>query len=427
MFRPNIGLQGELPTADGYSAGRKGEDMRVDTDSKINAVFQLQWQSASAGHTEMLHANKVNVWRDLLPEALVGSMMGAQQGDSVHVEFAPGEVIEKSKPSGRLRVNNDQFDRSFLPDREMNPRVGRFYPRGLLRGVPGIFRVNMEPFRCRSANNGHIDVDFNHPLADRKLSLTMMVGNVERKENERGGTCTDWVESVTAGPGMQARIPDKPTDYFSDNPFQREDERPDPEFYARPRMVQHLDDTAVEMVQTIYGRHLKEGMRVLDLMGSWQSHIPQNLHLDALVGVGLNEVELKRNPRLTGYEVKDLNADPQLPFSEDSFDAAVCTVSVEYLSDPMAIFREIHRVLSPGGVFVVTFSNRWFPPKAIRLWQELHEFERMGLVLEYFLQSAPYRDLHTYSVRGLPRPRNDRYYPTHLRSDPVYAVWGRKQ
>jgi len=400
--------------------------MRVDTDSKLDAVFQLQWQSEAAAHTEMLHAERVNVWRDLLPEALVDGMMGAQQGDSVHVTFAPGGAVERAKPSRLLRVKSGQFDRSFLSDREMSPRVGRFYPRGLLQGVPGIYRVNMEPFRCRAVNNGHIDVDFNHPLSDRDLSLTMMIGNVERKKTERGGTSTDWLESVAAGPGMQARISGTPTDYFSDNPFRREDERPDSEFYARPRMVQHIDDTAIEMVQTIYGRHLKEGMRVLDLMSSWQSHIPQNLHLDALVGVGLNEVELKRNPRLTGYEVKDLNAEPRLPFSDGGFDAAVCTVSVEYLNNPMEVFREIYRVLSPGGVFLVTFSNRWFPPKAIRLWRELHEFERMGLVLEYFLRSAPYRDLRTYSVRGLPRPRNDRHYPAQLCSDPVYAVWGRK-
>jgi SAM-dependent methyltransferase/FKBP-type peptidyl-prolyl cis-trans isomerase 2 len=393
----------------------------------MDAVFQLQWNSEAAEHTEMLHAEKVNIWRDLLPEPLLERIQGSEQGDRFIMKFAPGEAIAGADPSRMLRIKNGQFDRGFLPGRSLTPRVGRFYPRGLLRGVPGIFRVNMEPFRCQGVENGHVDVDLNHPLADRNLSLSVMVGNVERKESERGGTSMDWMEAVTTGPGMQSRIPGTPTDYFSDTPFRREDENPDTEFYQRPRMVQHIDDTAIEMVQAIYGRHLREGMRVLDLMSSWQSHIPENLSLQSLVGIGLNEVEMKRNPHLTAHEVQDLNADPNLHFPDASFDAAICTVSVEYLVDPIRVFQEVFRLLAPGGTFVVTVSNRWFPPKAIRLWTELHEFERMGLVLEYFLQSAPYRDLHTYSVRGLPRPRNDRYYPSQRWSDPVYAVWGRKR
>jgi hypothetical protein len=51
----------------------------------------------------------------------------------------------------------------------------------------------------------------------------------------------------------------------------------------------------------------------------------------------------------------------------------------------------------------------------------------MGLVLEYFIRSGRFKDLHTYSIRGLPRPHNDKYYPDLRYSDPVYAVWGRKR
>jgi SAM-dependent methyltransferase len=101
-------------------------------------------------------------------------------------------------------------------------------------------------------------------------------------------------------------------------------------------------------------------------------------------------------------------------------------LSIEYLVDPMAIFEEISRVLRPGGQFIVTFSNRWFPPKAVSIWSELHEFERMGLVLEYFLRSGRFNHLHTYSMRGLPRPHGDKYFPSLMYSDPVYAVWGQK-
>jgi hypothetical protein len=75
----------------------------------------------------------------------------------------------------------------------------------------------------------------------------------------------------------------------------------------------------------------------------------------------------------------------------------------------------------------MTFSNRWFPPKSIRIWKELHEFERMGLVLEYFERTGRFQDLETFSMRGIPRPWDDKYFPQMRFSDPVYAVWGRKR
>jgi hypothetical protein len=49
----------------------------------------------------------------------------------------------------------------------------------------------------------------------------------------------------------------------------------------------------------------------------------------------------------------------------------------------------------------------------------------MGLVMEYFHKTGQYKDLETYSSRGLPRPESDKYYPQMLKSDPVYGVWGK--
>ena len=150
-------------------------------------------------------------------------------------------------------------------------------------------------------------------------------------------------------------------------------------------------------------------MSVLDLMSSWQSHLPQKARLAECVGLGLNEKELRKNPQLLNYVVHDLNENPGLPFESGSFDVVVNTVSIEYLIHPRAVFSEIARVLKPDGTFAITFSNRWFPTKAIKIWKEIHEFERMGLVLEYFIRSGNFKNLQTYSIRGLPRPRADKY------------------
>jgi SAM-dependent methyltransferase len=225
---------------------------------------------------------------------------------------------------------------------------------------------------------------------------------------------------------MQARWRDVASDLLRASAFERQDSQVDTVFYNKPRLIQHLDNTAISMVKNTYDRFLGDGMQVLDLMSSWQSHIPERHRLERVVGLGLNQSELKHNSQLDQYVIHDLNSDSKLPFETDTFDVVLCTVSVEYLIDPLAVFNEVARVLKPGGYFVVTFSNRWFPTKAIQIWTELNEFERMGLVLEYFLQTEQFEDLHTYSMRGLPRPHDDKYFPEFVFADPLYAVWGRK-
>jgi SAM-dependent methyltransferase len=188
--------------------------------------------------------------------------------------------------------------------------------------------------------------------------------------------------------------------------------------------VDHLDRVAIGEIRALYGRLAPPGSRILDLMSSWHSHLPEALAAGAVVGLGLNQAELEANPVLSARLVQDLNAEARLPFADGIFDAVVCTASVEYLVEPFATFREVARCLRRDGIFVVTFSNRWFPPKAIAIWETIHEFERLGLVLEYFLESGLFRDLETWSLRGLPRPPDDKYAGQLAHSDPVYAVWG---
>jgi FKBP-type peptidyl-prolyl cis-trans isomerase 2 len=400
---------------------------RVNSDSIVDLIFHLKWKSSAACHTDAFQASRVNIWRDLLPPALLDAMVGKEAGERLEIPVKGGDIVAFFNDQNLFQIKRNQFDRRFRQGVITEPRLGRFYPKGLLRGVDGVFRVNVQPFRCVGLNNGQITVDFNHPLAGKDLHLSAVIGKVGRKDAERGGTSIDWMETLTAGPGMQARWNMQQTDYFSGSSFERTDEQPDEKFYRHPRWVHHIDETAREMVKNTYERFLTDGMHVLDLMSSWQSHVPAKLHLRRTVGLGLNAEELKKNAQLSEMVVHDLNVDTRLPFDDNSFDAVVNTVSVEYLIHPLAVFREVARILRPQGYFIVTFSNRWFPTKAIGIWQELHEFERMGLVLEYFLRAGGFGDLQTYSIRGLPRPNDDKYFPELLFSDPIYAVWGRKQ
>ncbi len=138
----------------------------------------------------------------------------------------------------------------------------------------------------------------------------------------------------------------------------------------------------------------------------------------------MNADELARNRQLTDWSVHDLNWQPALPYGEAVFDAVICTVSIEYLVRPFAVFEDVARVLKPDGVFVCTLSERCFPTKAIAVWLQLHPFQRMELVLDYFRRGQLFRRLATESVRALPRLRHDRNADAPAGADPVYAVWG---
>jgi SAM-dependent methyltransferase/FKBP-type peptidyl-prolyl cis-trans isomerase 2 len=399
---------------------------KINSDSIVDIIFHLKWRSEAAIHTDGYQASRVNIWRDLLPPSLMDSIRGKQAGERVEIRLDSKDFLPAFEEKNLFQIKSSQFEPRLALETSTRPGVGRFYPKGLLKDVAGVFSANVQPFRCVERNNGHLTVDFNHPLSGKDFALAAVIGKVDATDNERGGGSVDWMGALTEGPGMQGRWHSRETDFFSDQAFRREDESPDSRFYSSPRYVQHIDNTAIEMVKNTYGRFLKDGMNVLDLMSSWQSHLPDNLRFNRVAGLGLNARELKKNPRLSEPVVQDLNENSRLPFDTGRFDAVVCTVSVEYLTEPLAIFKEVARVLQDDGYFIVTFSNRWFPSKAIKIWPELHEFERMGMVLEYFIRSGGFRNLQTYSIRGLPRPHDDKYYPGLRYADPVYAVWGQK-
>ncbi len=181
---------------------------------------------------------------------------------------------------------------------------------------------------------------------------------------------------------------------------------------------------AIKQVKSIYSTLLSSGNNLLDLMSSWVSHIPNTLTDCQVTGLGLNKEELKVNKLLSNFIVHDLNKDPALPFTDNEFDAVICTASIEYLIQPIKVVAEIARVIKPGGIFVTTFSNRWFPGKEILPWSDMHHFERFGLVLDYFIKTEAFENLHTESVRGLLRPLDDRHIGKTKISDPIFAVWG---
>lgn len=174
---------------------------------------------------------------------------------------------------------------------------------------------------------------------------------------------------------------------LSDPERARLDEREDATFYAEPRLVHHVDAAFRERLRELYAAHLSPGDDVFDLASSWVSHLP-DVDLGRVVGHGMNEAELAANPRLDEFFVRDLNAEPSLPLADGVFDAALCAVSVQYFQYPGDVFAEVRRVLRPGGVCIVSFSDRMFPAKAIRAWRTRSMDERALLVARYLEETG---------------------------------------
>ena len=174
--------------------------------------------------------------------------------------------------------------------------------------------------------------------------------------------------------------------------FQRADPAPDDAFYREPRFVTHIDDATIEALTALYADTIPPGSDVLDLMSSWVSHLPTEVAYGRVAGLGMNEQELATNPQLDDYVVHDLNARPELPFLDESFDFVVNAVSVQYLTRPAAVFASIARVLRPGGSSIVAFSHRMFPTKAVAVWQQLSRDDRARLVASYHVLAEGFDD-----------------------------------
>ena len=208
---------------------------------------------------------------------------------------------------------------------------------------------------------------------------------------------------------------DQPTDApFEDAHFQRVDESADTNFYAQPRLVAHIDDAAIGALREHYSKFLPKEGRLLDLMSSWISHYPDDLESQRVAGLGMNAEELAENPQLTESVVHDLNADPILPYGDGEFDVVTIAVSVQYLKQPLDVFREIGRVLRPGGGCIVSFSNRCFPTKAVSLWQGMGDEGHVQIVGAYFHYSGAFDPPQWHDIS-----------PAKGQSDPMYVVQSR--
>lgn len=204
-------------------------------------------------------------------------------------------------------------------------------------------------------------------------------------------------------------------DIFPRSYFTRYDESADRTFYLRPRLTVHIDGGARAALSTFLLQRLPPAATLLDLMSSYRSHLPRQLPLARVVGLGLNAEEMARNQQLNDFVVHDLNDDPQLPFAPVSFDGAICTVSVQYLTRPVEVFADVARTLRPGAPFIVSFSNRCFPSKAVHIWLNSSNEQRLHLVQMYFACAGCFASIEGHDLS-----------PRRLWGDRLFVVCGQR-
>lgn len=103
-------------------------------------------------------------------------------------------------------------------------------------------------------------------------------------------------------------------------------------------------------------KYIPPGSRILEI-GPGPANCTSRFlsSLGRVVGVDITG-ELLTNPWLSEARVYDGRA---LPFPDGSFAACVSDYVLEHIEDPARHFREIARVLAPGGTYCLRTPNRW--------------------------------------------------------------------
>lgn len=398
----------------------------MDHSTYADIEIKIVWHSDQAKHSERHFFEGINFWRDFFPGLLGDKLANAPDGEWVSETISANELIPTYSHSSIHTIEHKKIQAIGASKIFITPQRGRFYPRSIIAGSAGVTNEESLPLRVLSVEAEKFTIDLNHPLAKQQLEVSLrVVGERYEGKEERGGRCNDVVyESLLNGPGLQMPLA-AGTDFYTEGAFNKIDENDDAIQYKDANLEDTFDRAAGEQLTELYGRFLQSGDRVLDLMCGAQSYLPDNIDNLQVTGLGLNEEELIANQQLTDFVVHNVNKTPALPFEDNTFDVIIYTAAVEYLTDPKTTFSELKRITKSGGHIVITFTDHWNATKSILLWPELHAFERLGLVLDYFIKAGGLEVLQTETIQGLLRPEDDKYANKKLYADPVFAVSGK--
>ncbi len=203
----------------------------------------------------------------------------------------------------------------------------------------------------------------------------------------------------------------------------KEDNNKDSVFYASPRLVNHLDHSFRARLTNLYFQRINSDSIILDLMSSWNSHLPENIDYHRVIGHGLNIIELENNKRLDSFWVQDLNISQTLPLDKESIDVILIVASWQYLQYPEALTLELTRVARPNSQIIISFSNRAFWTKATRVWIESSDIERLDYIINVLINNgwkSPEKIIYNEN-------KNTLKSLIGIQNDPFFAVLAKKK
>lgn len=402
----------------------------IDDKQNLSVQIDIQWSDKLASYKDRYFVLKTNFWRDFYPEQLDYQIKRSELKQILNLNYKPGSLLQfEITPSNIKTIDINKFDQYYGGPIPIVPTVGRFYPRGMLEDVDDCFKMDNRPFRILDKTHKTLKIDLNHPLGTFPIKLSAQITDVFDANQQNGGRCNDIAETITSnGPGLQTLLVEKPFDFSQGMPFIRKIEEEDSIFYdSIDSSTPIVDQVSIEQLKQFYKNYLHDGCTILDLMAGSDSYLPENIKDINLTGLSIKEIDLQANKALSQYKIHDLNRQAKLPFNDQQFDSVICSFSIEYMTQPIAIFKEVARILKPGGFFLISFSERFYEMKAISLWDDLHIFERMGLVLEYYRQSGEFEQLHSESIRGLIRHEDDPFINKTVHSCPMFMLSGKRK
>ena len=166
------------------------------------------------------------------------------------------------------------------------------------------------------------------------------------------------------------------------------DESNDEEFYSDPKFVYHLDANFRQYLTGVYENEITESSTVVDLMSSWDSYLPKGKKYKKVIGHGLNRQELEKNKIFDSYWIQNFNLNQQIPLDNASIDYCLMVAAWQYLQYPENLTKEIARILSNQGKFIIAFSNRAFWHKAPNIWTSSNEEERVKYVRKVLITNG---------------------------------------
>lgn len=341
-------------------------------------VFTVTWEKDDRTHREVFTGRKVNPVNDVFPRGMRDALEGKSVGDSITLEYEPRYCIPRFKEKLVKTLPIDRLRPKTRDGRTIIPLKGRFYPQGHINGLLDVYPDTLTPFRLTELTDTTFTADCNHPLANLPITITATIESLEPRGYGTYGSLTHWREATCDwGPGMQAKLNGGSTNFFHSDFFQKV-----PSDEATPPSPA-LDTQAQRNIASVHKQFIKHGMRILDTLEA----------------------------RASG-----------------TYDALTTTQELEYSTNPVKALCRAAAHLPPGAPVIAAFGEEYALNNVIQGWVDLHPFERMGLVLEYFEQAGLDHNAGTVSFRNGWRDRDDPFFLEKKGvSDSVYLVYGHKR